>query len=699
MERTVAEHQSFLSNTEVSREEKSQVARLETYDALLDIPLPEKEIGRRQLINKLNSLNFRDQTVKVIFEHRDYARTLALKAYPLPCKDARLVCQWAEAFDHDQLIESYRFQCLHVPKDQQLLKVQPEVNAIDEHQIILTLPETCVEISTRIIHRHQCAEVSAYLFQNGATYFGNLMDYGAAQFRVNVGTAPPQTFRWIEADLPVTIVFTKGDRTLYSGECRIVRHDRGIQSRQFILEPTQHQMRRFQNREFRSFRHQLSPPPDVSFQHPLFGKKIFLKVYDISGSGLSVEEDASSTVLLPGLILPELDLVFSDGTTLRCMAQVVYCKPQNDAPRPVVRCGLTILDMNVEDHIRLLGWMHQTTDAHAYVCKKVDMDALWDFFFETGFIYPEKYEFIQANKEKIKATYEKLYNKNPSVASHFIYQRDGHILAHIAAVRFYESSWLLHHHAAVRVANNRGGLIVLNQIGRFINESHRLYSMNMDYVFCYYRPDNKFPAHVFGGAARNIRNPKICSLDHFAYFHHCKHPDESNTFPNHWQLTEVREEDLRDLETFYEEHSGGLMLQNLHLSPDRFKCSGVTATYHRIGLKRERHLIALRYRDKLSAIIMANVADLGLNMSELTNAITIIVVNKRQLTPGIVQSVVEEVSHYYENSEVPVLLYPQQTAQQMGIHSEKQYAMWVYDTRNLDPYFRFLKRLLKYIQH
>ena len=381
MERTVAEHQSFLSNTEVSREEKSQVARLETYDALLDIPLPEKEIGRRQLINKLNSLNFRDQTVRVIFEHRDYARTLALKAYPLPCKDARLVCQWAEAFDHDQLIESYRFQCLHVPKDQQLLKVQPEVNAIDEHQIILTLPETCVEISTRIIHRHQCAEVSAYLFQNGATYFGSLMDYGAAQFRVNVGTAPPQTFRWIEADLPVTIVFTKGDRTLYSGECRIVRHDRGIQSRQFILEPTQHQMRRFQNREFRSFRHQLSPPPDVSFQHPLFGKKIFLKVYDISGSGLSVEEDASSTVLLPGLILPELDLVFSDGTTLRCMAQVVYCKPQNDAPRPVVRCGLTILDMNVEDHIRLLGWMHQTTDAHAYVCKKVDMDALWDFFF------------------------------------------------------------------------------------------------------------------------------------------------------------------------------------------------------------------------------------------------------------------------------------------------------------------------------
>ena len=697
MERMVEQAPSSPLNSEVSPEEKSQVTQRELFDTFFDIPLPEKQISRRQLINKLNSLNFQDQTVNVVFEHCEYPRTLTLKAYPLPCQSARLVCRWAEDFDFDQLIESYRFQCLHVPKDQQLLKVQPEVNATDDRQIILTLPETCLEISTRRIHRHQCRQVTAYLFQNGATYYGSLMDYGAAQFRVSVSTTAPQTFRWIEADLPVTIVFTKGNRTLYSGESRIVRHDRGIQTRQFILEPLQRQMRRFQAREFRSNRHQLTPPPDVSFEHPLFGKAIDLKVHDISGSGISVEEDASSTVLLPGLIIPALNLIFSDGTTLRCMAQVVYCKPQNDGRQPMVRCGLTILDMAVDDHIRLLGLMHQATDVHSYVSKKVDMEALWDFFFETGFIYPEKYEFIQANKEKIKATYEKLYNQNPSVASHFTYQREGRILAHAAAVRFYESSWMLHHHAAIRSANNRGGLIVLNQSGRFINESHRLFSMKMDYVFCYFRPDNKFPSHVFGGAARNIRDPQICSLDQFAYFHHRKKQETGTELPHRWQLSAVKEEDLRDLQTFYENQSGGLMLHTLHLSPERFDCSGVAATYHRIGLKRERHVVALRYRDKLSAVIMANVADLGLNMSELTNAISFFVVNGRQLTPDIVEAVVQNLSHYYESNEVPILLYPQQAAQQMGIDKEKHYTLWAYDTRNLDPYFRFMKRLLKYI--
>ena len=699
MERMRGQAPAHPADSEVTREEKDQISGVDASDHLFDIPLSEKQISRRQLINKLNNLNFKDQTLTAVFEHRDYPRTLPLQVYPLPCQDARLVCRWAEPFDLNQLIESYRFCCLHIPKGQQLIEAKPEVIATNERQIVFTLPETCVEISTRKIHRHRCENVAAYLFQNGATYYGSLMDYGAAQFRVSVHTVPPQTFRWIQPTLPVTIVFTKNDHTLYSGECRIVRHDRGLQTRHYILEPVQRQMHRFQQREFRSTRHQLNPPPDVSFEHPLFGKSINLKVQDLSGSGLCVEEEALSAVLLPGLIIPKLELVFSDGNSLQCMAQVVYCKPHNDDPKPVVRSGLAILDMAVEDHIRLLGLMHQATDSHAYVCKKVDMAALWDFFFETGFIYPEKYEFIQANKEKIKATYEKLYNRNPSIASHFIYQKNGQIMAHAATVRFYESSWLLHHHAAIRSANNRGGLIVLNQSGRFINESHRLYSMNMDYVFCYFRPDNKFPQHVFGGAARNIKNAKICSLDLFAYFHHRKDRETGAEFTNHWQLTALQKEDLRDLHTFYESRSGGLMLQTLHLSPERFDCSGITDTYHRIGLKRERHLFALRYRDKLSAIVMANVADLGLNMSELTNAVTIIVVNETQLTQDILETVLTKISHHYESNEIPVLLYPQQATRQMGIVEEKQYMLWAYDTQNLDPYFRFLKRLLKYIQH
>ena len=88
------------------------------------------------------------------------------------------------------------------------------------------------------------------------------------------------------------------------------------------------------------------------------------------------------------------------------MAQVIYRRPRsNDPDETQVICGLAILDMDMEQHVNLLALLHQANDPHSYLCNKVDLDALWHFFFETGFIYPEKYALIQAKKEKFKATY------------------------------------------------------------------------------------------------------------------------------------------------------------------------------------------------------------------------------------------------------------------------------------------------------
>jgi hypothetical protein len=700
MERVIEVVQLTPRSTEVSRQEKDQIRAADRDRQSVGSPDIEKEISQRQLIDKLNNLNFQNSTLNIVFRHKQYPRELTLHAYPQPCQDARLTCRWVDRLDFDALIENFAFHRLYVPKGQQFLEVIPEVRSINEEHIVFSLPERCTETSVRKLQRHRCNGVSAYIFQNGATYYGQLIDYGALQFRVSVATLPPQTFRWIDEGAAVTIVFAKDNNTIYSGECRIVRHNGGLQERQYTLEPVHRQFRRFSPREFRTTRQPLTPAPDVCFQHPLFGQRISLKVNDLSGSGFSVEEDESSAVLLPGLILPQVDLTFGDGSSLKCMVQVVYCKSYHDRKEPYVRCGLVILDITVEDHIRLLALMHQASDVHCYVSSKVDMSALWDFFFETGFIYPQKYEFIQANKEHIKETYEKLYNNSPSIASHFIYKQNGRILAHLATIRFYESSWMLHHHAAIRSSHNRGGLAVLNQSGRFINESHRLYAMKMDYAFCYFRPENKFPSHVFGGSARNINNPKICSIDLFAYFHHrFGIAGAIKKLPGAWRLDEVGIEDLNDLHNYYENLSGGLMLQGLHLNPDRFDCSGLMRAFHKIGLKRERHVFALRYRDKLCAVIMANAADLGLNMSDLTNAVTFIEVDSRPLTGEIVHSVLDQLSHVYRTTDVPVLVYPHTAPARMGIETEKNYCLWVYDTLNLDYYFRYLKRLLKFIQH
>ena len=201
-----------------------------------------------------------------------------------------------------------------------------------------------------------------------------------------------------------------------------------------------------------------------------------LKVVDLSGSGFSVEEDRSNAVLLPGMIIPELELNFASNFSVKCKAQTLYRQLMGkEKDSNWVKCGIAILDMSIEDHCRLLALLHQAKDDRSYISNRVNMDDLWDFFFESGFIYPKKYAFLEANKEKIKSIYKKLYTQNQKIARHFIYQDKGRIQGHVAMIRFYENAWLIHHHAS-RNSSIRSGVAVLDQIGRFSNASHSLYS-------------------------------------------------------------------------------------------------------------------------------------------------------------------------------------------------------------------------------
>lgn len=173
--------------------------------------------------------------------------------------------------------------------------------------------------------------------------------------------------------------------------------------------------------------------------------------------------------------------------------------------------------MDPNDHVRLMAMIQQAENKHSYICNHVDPEVLWDFFFETGFIYPKKYAFILPYKEEIKRNYEKLYSCQSAVTRHFTWQNNGTIVAHLAMLRFYEKTWMLHHLAART-----------------------------------------------------------------------------------------------------EKETGGRMLDALDLAVDKslHSKSDLSDQYHEIGLWRERRVFALRLGNKLKAVIMANISDFALNLSD-----------------------------------------------------------------------------------
>jgi len=654
-----------------------------------------KEIRKKHLINKLNYINFQDGTVLVNFKHLKYDHTVSHRAKPQPCLGEELKCHWIERDRISQQLASYKFQEVVIPNGKKIILVKSNEINIDETGIRLVLPDTCWETSPRRMRRHSCKGVKVQFIQNSASFWGLLVDFSTASFRVEISANPPQTFQWIDSEIPVDVIFSDDNGILYSGECRILKQTAGFKTRSYVLEPIKFQVQRFKPKEFRSVRQKLVPSPSIIFKHPFTEKMANLKVVDLSGSGFSVEEDRSNAVLLPGMIIPELELNFASNFSVKCKTQAVYRQLMGEEKNSDwVKCGMAILDMSIEDHGRLSALLHHAKDDRFYFCNRIDMDALWNFFFDSGFIYPKKYVFLEANKEKIKAVYKKLYTQNQKIARHFIYQDKDRILGHLAMIRFYGNTWLIHHHAADRSVSLKAGIAVLDQIGRFINDSHNFYSIRMNYAFCYFRPENKFPSRVFGGVFKNIEDPKGCSLDTFAYFHCRKTSNDESELDKPWGLTEAQSEDLAELRNFYEFSSGGIMLDAMELN-EGDAIDELSMEYQQLGLRRERHIFSLKRIGKLKAIAIVNISDVGLNLADLTSNIKIIVVDSSELTKDILYLTLSQLSKKFEQDEIPVLVYPVSYVEKNSIPYEKLYNLWTLNMQYTDNYFKYLDELIK----
>lgn len=656
-----------------------------------------KKIKKKDLINILNFHNFQDKTILVNFRHRKYNHIVSYLVKPEACEEESIYCTWAETPMPVQERGLYEFDHLLLNDGRSHIIISTEVQDLDAKGIRLHLPEYAFEKSRRGVTRHRAESVAARILQNGMMFEGSLVDFCAASFQVSLKRGPTQSFQWINPDSPVIVMFEKKDRILYSGTCGILRHNWSDAERLYVLTPQTDNIRRFRPKEHRSLRHHTVPAPNISFRHPLTEKPVFLHALDLSSSGLAVEEAYENSVLPAGLILPEVSIEIAGNFVINCSAQVLYRKVvPSEHGRSIIKCGIALLDMEIEDQARLSALLHQATNPKSYVCNQVDMEALWQFFFESGFIYPSKYAALQSNKEEFKKTYKSLYLHSPSIARHFVFQDKGSLFGHMSMIRFYSNSWLIHHHAASKRGPIMAGLEVLDQVGSYVNEFHTLYSTHMDFVICYFQPENRFPNRVFGGVVHDIGNQKGASLDTFAYLHLS---DDAGRESTPYQVFPANSEDLQDLTRCYENFSAGLMLDALDIKPGIQKTDDLSIEYARLGFKRERHLFSLKQDDTLKAVLMLTISDLGLNLSNLTSCVQAFVLDQEGLSPSTLKSAVLRLRRHFGRNDLPLLVYPADYADNRSVPYEKKYTLWVLNTQSLDGYFASVQNTFKRMPH
>jgi hypothetical protein len=655
-------------------------------------PEQSRRISKKRLTDALNYLNFQNATILINFQHAQYGNSLSLHAYPQPCTDDTLKCVWSGTSVPANIGSSYRFQNFLINKDLKVLVVQAEIIEISPEGVMFGLPDYCYAVRLRKVRRYVAESIRVELMQNSIVYPGVLQDFSTVSFGAVITADPPRTFQWINPESPVYVTLENESEMVYSGECRIIRQGQAKRERTFILEPVNGKVDRFKPDKFKTSGYALTPQPDIVFVHPLTKKTVSLELSQLSSSWFSVVELYDSSMLFPGLIIPELHLEIAPEFTIKCRAQVASGEVAETDEKKTVKWQIVVLDMDVQQQMRLSSLIQRITDRKSYVCGRVDLDALLGLFFDAGFVYPKKYKAMQPHKERFKETYEKLYIESPTIARHFIQQDKGVLLGHLSMIRFYENTWMIHHHAAV--GQHSAGLAVLNQIGRYINDYRCLYSSHMDFIMCYFRPDNRFPARVFGGFFQALDDLKGCSIDPFAYLslNFEKEARQSETTET-WELCPTSPHDLAELKNYYEYLSGGLAINALDLEPEMIDHSELDSEYARLGFKRERHLFSLRQAGELRAVIVLAVSSTGLNMSNLTNCIHVFVMVQHLPFQELWRQL-SKLCCYYDEEEIPVLVYPLSYLDQQSIPYERVYNLWIVNTAYGEQYLEHTENLL-----
>ena len=437
--------------------------------------LPES-VPLKRLVNILNYANFKGDGVLVNLRSSQNGSRLTLKAAPLPCCGNTAHLSWSESPPTDIDI-AYDLVDFFIDIGSKLLVVGGRPTDISLSGITVLLPERCYAISRRRIERHRSVLAHVTLSRNRAKVTGLLRDFGGGFLKVRFAARDLGLLPIASGKPQLQIALTHGNTTVFTGKGLVKRRLAGGESIDLVLEVVRFVEKKPEVSPEAAF----EPALVATCRHPLSDKIVRVHLIRASYNALVVREHPEHVTFFKGLIIPEMRLDFGAGDSAQCTAKVVA----SDADTWL----MSILDMPILDQRKLFSFIERERGMASTVCAKIDPDDLLEFFFEAGFIYPEKYASMAHSRDQLKTILSRLYIDAPSISQHFVHDNRGIIDAHISMVRFYRRTWIIHHHAAL---GNGAGSTVLARIFRYINSYSALPSTHMDYLMCYYRHETGF---------------------------------------------------------------------------------------------------------------------------------------------------------------------------------------------------------------
>jgi hypothetical protein len=443
--------------------------------------------------------------------------------------------------------------------------------------------------------------------------------------------------------------------------------------------------------------HRLRPAPgnlvEVEMQSPFDSGPLRVPVLDVNSSGVSFAVDRRANVIPVGTVIEPLTLHFPDGRETAVRGRVRSLAPTANLPgaAATLRCGVEFESLPDEAKTFLADDVVRSARPSLANTQGVEFSSLWAFLRETGFLYPEKLDELASLMPEIEHTFACLLNSPQNqLLKTIVCRRNDELLGHISTLKLYRKTWLIQHLASRRQVEAMFAAEVLNLgLIEYLEQIPQL-----EWCRVYFRPNNRWPARVFGTFAKRLNEPSLSDLRHYNY---CAGPTQGGITPvcRDLHLMPAGQAHLEEIQRHFIANGRVIALQADDLSLDRLMLGELNGIYGTVGLERRREIIVAERGSSFEGFALLEISSPGLNLSELTNHFTVHLANggtdtrraliaaARDRYRGLGRSTCVSLS---EGDEV-------EDHEMMGLRKLKEYFCWTGHRSLLRAYSNYILRL------
>ena len=442
-----------------------------------------------------------------------------------------------------------------------------------------------------------------------------------------------------------------------------------------------------------SARHRLGSeePLSATLRSPLVDGAAVKPLIDLSANGFSFAVDSAHDLYPIGLSL-EVTLRLPGGP-ITCAGEVRTIVREASG----LRCGVELVDGDASSRLRLANFVMRLRCPGVDDGGGIGCDELFGFMRETGFLTPAKEEALRPVAPEVRDAFQVLYAAPSRIFKAVVAREEGAVAGHVSGVRAYRQTWVAQH-LTTRPAVHVGHLLNLGAAEYFCQ------TPDFEFFKIYFHADNKWPARVFGGFARTLRDLQLSDLR--LYRHLAVQTDAPlPSAPDGIDVLEASPDDLEAVERYFVERERGLLLRSDDLTRQTLQLSTLNKEFGALGLYRRRRVLLAMRRNVVLGFALAELSSPGLNLSEALSAFQIFVTEQGQSDgDGVRRALVGGVIPIYRHAGRPIargLIAADEIAawQRIGVPVSDEVSMcWTYHRTLCARFCNHVERLFEAVE-